>query len=186
MLGSGIAEVGLRGLLVIAGRGLHAGAGIRDQAFVDAGAAIFLQEFLDNFLDTHIVQKLTRTTFPRSDFLLSGLELIQPTAPSRSGIDAGFLLCEKSKTPAKPTTTAMVCILKFMVISREANHTREERENLFAGLKVAVDPGDAAVPEVDDVGGLLEDVLFVIVFEKFSFFAEALEASKDGAAAGGD
>src|SRR3954463_2866257 len=32
------------------------------------------------------VQKLTRTTFPRSDLLLNGGELSHATAPSRSGI----------------------------------------------------------------------------------------------------
>src|SRR6202011_2604943 len=32
------------------------------------------------------VQKLTSTTFPRSDLLLNGVELSQATAPSKSGI----------------------------------------------------------------------------------------------------
>src|SRR5579862_2610945 len=136
------------------------------------------------------VQKSMRTTFPRSDFLLSGLELIQPTAPPRSGIDAGRWLWERSKIAPKPNAIAMIWILEFICLIGDflpdANHTREKRENLLARLKVAVDPVDAAVPEVDDVGGLLQDVLFVIVLEKFGFLAEALQAGEDRTAAGGN
>ena len=32
------------------------------------------------------IQRLTNTTFPRSDLLLNGVELSQPIAPSKSGM----------------------------------------------------------------------------------------------------
>src|SRR5437016_13992625 len=60
------------------------------------------------------VQKFTSTTLPRNDFVLSALELIQPTALPRSGMDAGRWLCEKTKAPTSPAAIAMTPILRFI------------------------------------------------------------------------
>jgi hypothetical protein len=57
------------------------------------------------------VQKLNSTTFPRSDFAFSGLELSQPRAPPKSGIDGGLRLCEKSNAPSKLAAIANRAIL---------------------------------------------------------------------------
>src|SRR5262245_15554914 len=62
------------------------------------------------------VQKLIRTTFPRSAFVLSAPELSQPTAPPKSGMDDGRWLCEKSNTPTNPAAMAKMPILMLMML----------------------------------------------------------------------
>src|SRR6476646_10309342 len=66
------------------------------------------------------VQKLISTTFPRSDFAFSGLELSQPPAPPKSGMDAGVRLCEKSNTPSKPAAIANKPTLMIMDFSPDS------------------------------------------------------------------
>src|SRR5712691_7268391 len=80
------------------------------------------------------VQKLTSTTLPRSDFVLSAPELNQPTAPPRLGMDVGRWLCEKTKAPTSPVAIAKTPILRFMMFVLSGFHVDSRGAGLPTSL----------------------------------------------------